>query len=583
MTAVASCRAALEAAFRFRTPEDCLAWAQRELYLPKRVTPEPGAYRLDSRPYVKEVFNALQDGKTHTVVLCWGTQTGKTLTVGVWIAFRLANDPAPILLVMPTESLARSYSETRLRPLLDSSPSVRAKYPANRDGMKLLEMHLSDSTLNLVGSNSPGQTSSRPVEILICDEIDKFALATDRESSALHLVSERTKAFLRARHVFTSTPTAPYGDIWLQFLRGTQERFHIQCPLCGKFNYMDFRRDVRWNQEARFPNGKWDLARVASTARWHCPDCGEPMNSAQKVDAMQCGIWKASNSSAEPGVRSFHLNSLYSPTVTFGQAAVKFLSTTGDPAALQNFVNGWLAEPFEERGTGADDEDIISCRGIYQRGECPIEPAFVTLCADPGQQQTHWSAVAWTELGEGYVIDYGKVLAPEDLGHLSNSLKWETPSGKMVQAGAGLIDSGDFTERIYRICAEIRNEDGIHIFYPSKGSGARDGRELVRAGNIDGQPTLMLYTYTDYHLKVSLYIDRLNKKLAPRFWFPMNADNEFLRGHMGQRLVAGRLSKRKEWRKVDFDHYGDCSKLHLASSVIVLAEFDAQKSTWALK
>jgi phage terminase large subunit GpA-like protein len=434
-------------AFRLVVPVDCLTWAQRELFLTKRVSPEPGPYRIDSRPYVRGVLDALQDGKTRTIVLCWGTQTGKTLTLGVWQSYRIANDPAPGLIVMPSESQARSYSETRLRPLFDSAPSVRAKYPSDRDKLKLLEMHFIDSTLNLSGSNSPAEVSSRPVEILICDEVDKFATASATESGALHLALERTKAFPRAKHVLASTPTVPYGDIWHHFLRGTQERFHIRCPACGQFHYMDFRRDVRWDQEARFPSGQWDLRAVAESARWACPDCGNLMISAEKIRAMQAGEWRACNATAEPGVRSFHLNSLYSPAVTFAQAAVKFLSAQ-DPAAIQNFANGWLAEPHEERGTGADDDDVLTCRGIYQRGVCPIEPEFVSICADPGQTQTHWSACAWTLEGEGYVIDYGRLLSPEDLLSLAAERRWQTPSGSVVQCDWALIDSGDFTERV---------------------------------------------------------------------------------------------------------------------------------------
>jgi phage terminase large subunit GpA-like protein len=151
-------REALAAAFRFVAPENCLSWAQRELYLPRRVTPEPGSYTIRSRQYVAEVFSALEDGRTRTVVLCWGSQTSKTLTVAVWLSFRVATDPAAALIVMPSESEARSYSETRLRPLFDSSPSVRSKYPSDVDKLKHLEMHFVDSTLNLVGSNSPGKS-----------------------------------------------------------------------------------------------------------------------------------------------------------------------------------------------------------------------------------------------------------------------------------------------------------------------------------------------------------------------------------------------------------------------------------------
>ena len=540
-------------AFALTVPADLLTWAENELSLTRRVSPEPGRYRIDSRPYMKGFFEALQDGQTRTVVACFGTQCGKTLAVSVWLAYRVANDPAPALVVMPTEQQARSFSETRLRELFDSSPAVRAKYPADGDRLKILEMHFTDSTLNLCGSNSPAEVSSKPIALLSLDEVDKFAPATATESSAMHLAMERTKAFSRAKHIITSTPTTIYGDIWQQFLKGTQERYHIKCPTCGKLNTMDFRRDVRWDQEARLPSGQWNLARVAETARWHCPDCDAAMTSADKLQAIQEGAWVPSNPTPHPGYRSFHLSSIYSPTITFAAMALKFLSSQGDPAALQNFVNGWLAEPFEQDGTGATDDNILQCRGSHLKGTCPIEPLTITITADPGQTQTHWIAAGWTEAGECYVIDYGTVLAPEDLVPLINEKSWRAPSGKVEQISQGMVDSGDFTERIYGVC----NYSGV--LYPSKGSGARDG-QLVRASEVHGLNAL-LYTYSDYHSKVALYIDRLQKHLSPRVWLPADSDTEFLRGFMGQRLVLPKNGKFKEWRKVANDHYGDCLKL----------------------
>ena len=65
-------------------------------------------------------------------------------------------------------------------------------------------------------------------------------------------------------------------------------------------------------------------------------------------------------------------------------------------------MNGWLAEPFEQVGSGAEDSDILACRGNYRKGVCPIEPVIITICAGPGQMMTHWTVCAWTAAGEGY-------------------------------------------------------------------------------------------------------------------------------------------------------------------------------------
>ena len=42
------------------------------------------------------------------------------------------------------------------------------------------------------------------------------------------------------------------------------------------------------------------------------------------------------------------MNTLYSPFVRFSEVVNEFLDSKDDPEKLQNFVNSWLAEPWED-------------------------------------------------------------------------------------------------------------------------------------------------------------------------------------------------------------------------------------------
>lgn len=44
---------------------------------------------------------------------------------------------------------------------------------------------------------------------------------------------------------------------------------------------------------------------------------------------------------------AFWMNTLYSPFVRFSEVVKEFLKSKDDPEQLQNFVNSWLAEPWE--------------------------------------------------------------------------------------------------------------------------------------------------------------------------------------------------------------------------------------------
>ena len=114
-TAQEEMRRRARARWHYEKPPGVIEWAERNVQLDGRITARPGLYATTYTPYVRGVLEALADPGVHTVTLCWGSQTGKTLTLAVWLAYRIANDPAPALLVMPNADLARSYSETRLK------------------------------------------------------------------------------------------------------------------------------------------------------------------------------------------------------------------------------------------------------------------------------------------------------------------------------------------------------------------------------------------------------------------------------------------------------------------------------------
>jgi phage terminase large subunit GpA-like protein len=60
---------------------------------------------------------------------------------------------------MPSEALARSFSETRWLPMIDDCPVLAKEKPDNTDKIKILEQHFRKMSLWFVGSNSPANLS----------------------------------------------------------------------------------------------------------------------------------------------------------------------------------------------------------------------------------------------------------------------------------------------------------------------------------------------------------------------------------------------------------------------------------------
>jgi phage terminase large subunit GpA-like protein len=228
---------------------------------------------------------------------------------------------------------------------------------------------------------------------------------------------------------------------------------------------------------------------------------------------------------------------------------------------MHDFYNNFLGLPWENRAAQVKEDSILALRDpSYKLRELPVEPIVLTLCADPGERQTHWTVEARIASGESWLIDYGTVLSIEDLISANFIAERVYYFGeKKFVPRFGFVDSGWSTERVYSICAAAP----AHLrLIPTKGSTAAFG--TWSESPINGYPTLRLLTYVDLWAKDELYINRINKRLAPLLHIPQDTGSDFILGLSGQRKIENKFSRSMPsyWKKVAEDHYGDCTKLH---------------------
>ena len=537
-------------------------WCEDELVLGERQTQNPGQFTTKLTPYMRGPLEAFGDMATSDIVMVWGTQTAKTTTIQAGVCWRIHNRPSPTVWVMPNENLARSFSETRWQPMVDDSATMSAHKPSDRHRYKALEQHFDRMTLTFVGSNSPANLASRPAGLLLLDELDKFASETDRETSAMFLAENRTKSFVFPLRVKTSTPTTPDGPIWQEYQKGSMEKYMLACPHCSE------RIELLWEQvkwDGKDNAGKWNMAQVEDSAHYICQRCQGKLNDGQKMEMLPLGEWVATNPAAQRGFRSFHLNSLYAPwrSCTFGALAVKFLRDKETLNGLQDFTNSTMAMPWEQVETNIGESTILNLRGDYLRGTCPVEPTFVVTGADVGQDASHWATVAFNDEGASFVLDYGTVLAVEDIMGVT-AREYRTPLGDTVAPVCGLVDSGFATFRVYAACQQSGG-----FWHAAKGSSATFGSKISRTA-LDNFPGVVLYNFTDHAIKTELFIDRM-KRGRPPIAIPKDSGDDFIRGLSGQMLVPRKTASGSEfaWKKVAQDHYSDAVKLcHIAWHVL---------------
>ena len=408
-------------------------WAEMQLWLDSSQTSFPGPYSTSMTPYIREILNLFADGNVERIVLCFGAQTSKTQTIQAGLAWTLVNEPSPAMWVMPSQKMAESFSENRLKPFLFSSAELSAMLNRTRRPRKD-EIALDGALVNLVGSNSPANLASRPVRVLVLDEVDKYPMSSGKEAAAVDLAKERTMTFPEPKIVEASTPTTADKIIWDDFLAGDQRRYFVPCPHCHRHivltltpektafqTLLGCEASLRWAPEARIEKGKWNLDLVEKTAYFECPFCRGKIFDEHKTEMLRLGQWRPTNKYGAPGVRSYHLPTFYAlwKKASWGALAREFLESKNGVTGLQNFINSKCAEPdagqWEGDGGGRREKIVLA------NPNTPDDTVRFMTC-DRQKDCLYWILRQWTRNGDSLLTAWGKADNFDDLAARAQEL-----------------------------------------------------------------------------------------------------------------------------------------------------------------
>ena len=422
------------------------------------VSAEPGRWRTNRTPYLKEPMDRFTDPLIEKIVLCFGAQIGKTETELNMIGYALDQTASPVMMVYPTDAIAKFASDKRVQPMIKSVKSINDKFDENS---KLLELDFNNGNyMVLVGANSPSSLSSRSIKYLFFDEIDKYPAFAGKEADPIKLATERTKTFVDKKIVMVSTPTVESGNIWQAFMSANERRqYYVPCPHCGVSQVLKFKQ-IKWPDEH---NDNVDMIR--DTAYYECEHCGEHIYDKHKMEMLRRGEWRAVNES-QSKVRSvsYHLSSIYSPWVTFGDVAYEFKNSKGTPATLMNFINSWLAEPWRSAKTKST-QNMEFTQSNYPCGVVPDKAILLIASVDVQLDHFWWEVRAYAPGVKSYLIDYGQASTWEDLEEIIINREYPSEYGEARQVMKAGIDSGFRTDEVYQFCSRFPE-----VCIPLKGS-----------------------------------------------------------------------------------------------------------------
>ena len=446
-------------------------WAEKYRMLDSMTSAEPGPWSNGRTPYLVEIMDALLDSDIEEIVFCKCTQVGGTEVELNMLGYVIQQDPSPVEVVYPTETMGGSVMDKRIKPMIRSTPSLFKKFDPDSSGY---ELDFTDMFIKVVWSNSPSGLASFAMKYLFLDEVDKYPGAGKKEADPISLAKERTKTFRGSKVYMTSTPTIRSNHIWKAKEGADLEKhYFIPCPHCGEFIELRF-DNLRWpgkDKDLVDAYGEEALKEMLGTfepvddaegmsnadraefAFYICQECGCVITDVQKQAAVKQGHWEAVRQTTRfIKTVAFWINTLYSPFVRFAEIAKEFMESKDDPERLQNFVNSWLGEPWEDTKLKTSAELVLERQTELPEFTVPDWTKLLTAGVDVQESSVYWTIRAWGDFLTSQNIAHGQVYSLDEIEQIMN-LEYRTESGSVMLVNLCLIDSGYATDTVYDFCA----------------------------------------------------------------------------------------------------------------------------------
>lgn len=541
----AVCRSLLKPPPRLTISE----WADRHRIIPQGTSPEPGPWRTDRAPYLRGIMDALSDRSVQRVAAMLASQTGKSEAVLNTIGYYVDQEPSPILVVQPNEKpMGEAFAKDRLAPMIRSTPVLASKIksPKVKDsGNTMLHKSFAGGHVTITGANSAAGLASRPIRVVLFDEVDRYERSAGNEGDPVSLGIQRTANFTWTRKVFlVSTPgIAGLSRIEREWGRSDQRRFMVPCPHCDHRQHLVW-GNVVWSQVAvddfdgvvgRTNVQREGVVHVTATAQYRCEGCGELIPEDRKPWMLRSGEWVATRPEGEfPG---FHLPALYSPWVTWAEMAQEFLAKKDDPTELQTFVNTKLAEPWEDRG------ERVSAVGLEARAEAyvtrdgeivevPHGVGFLTFGTDVQGDRLEILVRGWGEGEESWDILHERIWGDPEARETwarheaIRTRGFRHASGLTMRIGAGMVDAGYLTDTVY---GYVRPLEFSHV-YAAMGDNGAEGNQPLRRPTRSNAAGVKLWTVGTFKLKDTVLKRLRIGRPGPRYMHLRTADPDLCNG-----------------------------------------------------
>lgn len=511
-------------------------WAAEHRVLSREASAEPGKWNLDRAPYQRIIMDAISDQTWRRIVLMTSAQSGKTEILLNVIGYYSEHDPSPILMVMPTEDMARDFSKDRLETMIRDTKclsEVYGKVKSRDSSNTILHKKFPGGYVKMIGANSPANLSSRPIRILLMDEVDRYPASAGTEGDPVDLAERRTNNFWNKKIILTSTPTEKgLSRIEKDFNQSTMEEWCVLCPYCEKYT------PYIWE------NLDFEDMMMA------CDHCGEKL--AENEWKERPGMFVVGNPDVTD-TRGFHLNEMASPWKSWKdivkdyRAAVKDMKA-GSDEKMRTWVNTSKGEPYEVKGFTVETDEMLARREHYQ-ADLPAGVLVLTAAVDVQDDRFEIEVCGWGKNYESWGVVYDKLFGNLERDEIWNELEeyllqeFCFEGGNTLNIACTFLDTGGhFTTQAYKWLSRMKRKH--RMIFGIKGFDRSEGVPLLHKKS----------TNNDYHVPIiilgvnagkEMVVSRLHiAEPGPGYChFPENVDRGYDQKYMNGLTSEKRIIK----------------------------------------
>lgn len=285
-----------------------------------------------------------------------------------------------VLYALPNERPdALGFSRGRINGAMELSEYIENMFSVSRS-----ESHkITKDNVNLYIRGARSRICFKQIDVacVILDELDEMT------ESAISLARYRLSGQLEKQLIMLSTPSVEGVGIQKQYEDSSQAHYFFPCPSCSKHIELTEPCLVVTAESLTDPN--------INNSHIVCPECGKTLED--RGAAIQNGVWI--HTYPERPIRGYHINQLYSSTVSPTDLARQKLRGQTNVVDMIEYYNSSLGQTYTPEGSQLYDKDInaaMMTKNFTSGDSGQRRGRLITMGIDIGQKNHHLTVVGWT-------------------------------------------------------------------------------------------------------------------------------------------------------------------------------------------